>query len=82
MSTATVPWRCTPRAGERSLFDHSVDGGPNRSTLEQLIAGVWEGLAVRGTAACPVCGAAMHARFGAHSRPVDGRCAGCGATLS
>jgi len=79
VSAATVIRRCTPEATERSLFDEPMGGEP---TLEELIAGVWEGLAVRGTSSCPVCGESMEARFGAHARPVDGRCATCGATLA
>lgn len=79
MSIATIPRRCGPGARERSLFDDILGGEP---TLAELIAGVWEGLAVQGTSRCPICGGAMQARYGAHSRPVDGRCASCGATLS
>jgi hypothetical protein len=82
VSTATVIRRCTPGATERSLFDGPMGGGSDGTTLEELIAGVWEGLAVRGTSSCPVCGAAMEARYGAHARPVDGRCTSCGATLA
>jgi hypothetical protein len=80
VSAATAVRRCAPEATERSLFDEALGGEP---TLEEVIAGVWEGLAVHGTSSCPVCGASMKARFGAHSRqPVDGRCASCGATLA
>ena len=79
MSAATAFRRCTPEATEGSLFDEPTD---DRPTLGELIAGVWEGLAVRGTSSCPVCGAAMEARFGAHAQPVDGRCRACGTTLS
>jgi hypothetical protein len=81
VSAATVIRRCTPGATERSLFDEPTGAEPNRTTLEELIAGVWEGLAVRGNSSCPVCGAAMEARYGAHAQPVDGRCVSCGATL-
>ena len=79
MSTATIPRRCEPGAHERSLFDDTLGGEP---TLAEVIAGVWEGLAVRGSSPCPVCGAVMEARYGAHTRHVDGRCTVCGATLS
>jgi hypothetical protein len=79
VSAATVLRRCTPEATERSLFDGSTGGEP---TLAEVIAGVWEGLAARGTSSCPVCGAAMEARYGAHAGPVDGRCNTCGATLA
>jgi hypothetical protein len=82
VSAATVIRRCTPEAADRPLFDEPTGGERKRTTLEELIAGVWEGLAVRGTSSCPVCGAAMEARYGAHARPVDGRCVSCGATLA
>jgi hypothetical protein len=82
VSAATVIRRCPPEATERSLFDEPMGGEHNRTTLEELIAGVWEGLAVRGISSCPVCGAAMEARYGAHAQPVDGRCVSCGATLA
>jgi hypothetical protein len=68
VSTATVPRHCAPGADDRSLFDDFVGGGP---TLEELVASVWEGLAVHGTSPCPVCGAAMEARYGADSRQPD-----------
>jgi hypothetical protein len=54
-------------------------GGP---TLDELITGVWEGLAVRGTAECPVCAGPM-----ALSSPNSGgaqqagSCLGCGSKL-
>ena len=79
MSSATVTRGCDPGVRERSLFDDFPGGEP---MLAELIASVWEGLAVHGTSPCPVCGGAMRARYGPHSRPVDGRCAACGATLS
>ena len=79
MSAATAVRRCAPAATERSLFDEAMGGEP---TLAELIAGVWEGLAVHGTSSCPVCGAEMEARYGVHARPVDGRCASCGSTLA
>jgi len=82
VSATTVVRRCAPGGADRSLFEEPIGGEPNRTTLEDLIAGVWEGLAVHGTSPCPVCGAAMQARFGAHARPVDGRCGSCGATLA
>jgi hypothetical protein len=82
MSAATAVRRCAPGAAERSLFDEPMGGEPSRATLEELIAGVWEGLVVHGASLCPVCGATMKARYGAHSRPVDGRCGACGTTLA
>ena len=61
-----------------SLFD-GLGGEP---TLDDLIAGVWEGLTVQETVTCPVCGEEMRPQYGAHPRPVGGHCMSCGATLS
>jgi hypothetical protein len=60
-----------------SLFD-GLRGEP---TLDQLIAGVWEGLTAHSAVACPVCDAEMTPEYGAHARPIGGRCRGCGTTL-
>jgi hypothetical protein len=53
-------------------------GGPR---LDDLVAGLWEGLAARRVVECPVCSAEMHPEYGAHARPIGGRCKGCGSTL-
>jgi hypothetical protein len=51
-----------------------------RLTLDELITGVWEGLAVRGAVDCPVCASPM-----ALSSHGDGKqtasCLGCGSRL-
>ncbi len=60
-----------------SLFD-SVGGEP---TLEEALAGAWEGLAAHRTVDCLVCGAEMKPEYGAHALPLGGACAGCGSTL-
>jgi hypothetical protein len=62
----------------RSLFD-DLGGEP---TLDELLAGVWEGLAAHRAQSCPACGAEMAPLYGAHARPIGGRCGGCGTTLS
>jgi hypothetical protein len=49
-------------------------------SLDDLIADTWEGL-VKGTSQCPVCGGRLEPQFGAHARPVGGRCADCGSTI-
>ncbi len=54
-------------------------GGDPRS-LDDLIVDTWEGL-VKGTSRCPVCGGRLEPEFGAHPRPVRGRCADCGSAL-
>jgi hypothetical protein len=49
-------------------------GGP---TLEHLITGVWEDLAHRATAVCPVCAGEMSPSLAGH-----GTCTACGTELS
>jgi hypothetical protein len=61
-----------------SLFD---DAGA-QTTLDELLVGVWEGLSGRARVRCPVCGGEMQPEYGAHARPVGGRCDSCGSTLS
>jgi hypothetical protein len=60
-----------------SLFD-AVGGEP---TLDELIVGVWEGLAAHGVVECPVCGEEMAPVYGAQARPIGGRCQGCASEL-
>jgi hypothetical protein len=61
-----------------SLFE-DVGGEP---TLDDLLVGVWEGLAAHASAQCPVCGGEMGPEYGAHARPIGGRCASCGSSVS
>jgi hypothetical protein len=61
-----------PRSGD-------LGGEP---TLDEQIAGVWEGLAARHPAPCPLCGGQMVPLYAAHSRPVGGRCQSCETTLT
>jgi hypothetical protein len=53
-----------------------------RLTLDELIIGVWEGLAVRGAVDCPVCASPMTLIFhvGGDDRQT-GSCLGCGSKL-
>lgn len=60
-----------------SLFD-DVGGEP---TLDELLVGVWEGLAAHRVVSCPACGSEMGPEYGAHARPIGGRCRGCGSTF-
>jgi hypothetical protein len=60
-----------------TLLDR-VGGEP---TLDDLVAGVWEGLAAHQVVECPVCRGEMDPEYGAHARPIGGRCSGCEATL-
>jgi hypothetical protein len=60
-----------------SLFD----GPGGEPTLDELIAGVWEGLTVHGTVSCPVCGETMRPQYAHQSRPIGGRCDACDSVL-
>jgi hypothetical protein len=53
-------------------------GAGGEVTLESLLSGVWEDLAARATAACPVCGGELSGRphLGAPAR-----CGDCGSEL-
>jgi hypothetical protein len=51
-------------------------------TLDDTIVGAWEALAAHLSPHCPLCDAEMVPVYGAHSRPVAGRCCNCGTTLS
>lgn len=61
-----------------SLFD-DVGGEP---TLDELLSGAWEELGAHQHVACPVCGGVMTPEYGAHARPIGGRCGSCEAHLS
>jgi hypothetical protein len=50
-------------------------------TLDELLIGVWEGLAAHRSVRCPVCDADMQPFYGVHALPIGGRCNGCGAVL-
>jgi hypothetical protein len=67
------------RSQTLSLFD--AGGEP---TLDDVLAGVWEGLAACATAACPICGGPMEPVRGPAPgpRPEAGRCTSCGSSLS
>jgi hypothetical protein len=60
-----------------SLFK-DLGGEP---TLDQLLVGVWEGLAAHRVVRCLTCGGEMTPEYGVHARPIGGRCASCGTTL-
>jgi hypothetical protein len=61
-----------------TLFD-AVGGEP---TLDEMIVGAWEGLIAHGSVACPACQEKMDPEYGAHARPIRGRCGSCGSVLS
>ena len=63
-----------------------VDGLPEPAlagerTLEDLVLGAWEELAVAHAASCPLCAGPLVPRFGAGARPVGARCGGCAAEV-
>lgn len=84
------------RSGQSRLFDASsrrvrsetrtpaprggatATGRTDGLTLGQMLTGVWEGLSTTGSATCPLCGAEMRREPGR----AEGRCGGCGTTLS
>jgi hypothetical protein len=51
-------------------------------TLDDLVAGAWEGLLAGAPADCLVCGAPMAPRHSAGAGIVGGRCEGCSASIS
>lgn len=55
-----------------------------RLTLDDLIVGVWEGLAVRATVECPVCAGPMASSSREQHRDdtLAGACMSCGARLA
>jgi hypothetical protein len=61
-----------------SLFDAVAD----EPTLDDLLVGVWEVLTAHAVVECPLCGDELRPEYGAHARPVGGRCAGCGTVMS
>jgi hypothetical protein len=61
-----------------SLFD-DMGGEP---TLDELIVRVWEGLAAHASVTCPVCSHRLEPEYGAHAKPIAGRCGDCGARLA
>jgi hypothetical protein len=60
-----------------TLFD--LTGG--EPMLDEVLVGVWEGLAAHRVVQCVVCGDEMAPDYGAHARPIGGRCKSCGTTL-
>jgi hypothetical protein len=77
--SGAVALRQTASASQSlSLFD-GMGGEP---TLDELMSGVWEGLTAHASASCPVCSERLDPEYGAHAKPIAGRCSRCGARLS
>ena len=74
-----------PEVAPVTVADHdaSTTASAHRHgpTLDDLVAGAWEGLLAGAPAACVACGAPMTARHSAGAGVVGGRCGGCGTTL-
>ena len=59
-----------------------LDRSFGERALDDVIVRASEELAAHHCAVCPVCGGEMEPEYGAHARPVAGRCRGCAARLS
>jgi hypothetical protein len=59
----------------------TLEGLESEPTLDELLAGVWASICSHQTVECPVCRGEMDPEYGAHARPVGGRCVDCGAQL-
>ncbi len=77
--TGAVALRPTASGSQKLSLFNELGGEP---TLEELIAGVWEGLTAQANAACPVCSARLEPEYGGHAKPIAGRCGRCGSRLS
>jgi hypothetical protein len=73
-----APPEAAAPAGEPAITVRAHRQGP---TLDDLVAGVWEGLLAGAPADCPACGAVMSPRHSAGAGIVGGRCGGCGSSL-
>jgi hypothetical protein len=51
---------------------------PDGATLDDLVAGAWEALAVGAPAACPSCSEPLRPRWSAAAAVVGGQCESCG----
>jgi hypothetical protein len=65
-------------AGASHLGQTEEHGG---LTLDDLITGVWEGLAVHNSVHCPACGGTMVSRSAARAEAQEGDCGDCGARM-
>ena len=82
MRLALLPNRQhAPRvAAAPELFAQAIAGHPTTGG-DDLITGVWEGLAVHNSVHCPVCGGTMVSRSAARADVREGGCGDCGAKL-
>jgi hypothetical protein len=81
-SPRRFPAPAVPKGGDQRAQVSMVQQG-GRPTLDDLVVGVWEGLAANRTVACLACGEmSMTPRYGAGPVPVGGRCRNCGTTIA
>jgi hypothetical protein len=74
--------RDAPHRLDGAFYEGAADAH-GRLTLDDVITGAWEGLAVRGTVTCPVCANPMAARSPGHGGDTPtGACLSCGSRLS
>jgi hypothetical protein len=76
------PTRTVRRASRHGALPSLFDAAGGEPTLDEVIAGVWEGLTAHRAVDCPVCGAEMEPAYGAHAKPIGGACRSCGSALS
>jgi hypothetical protein len=76
----------TATAGEalwtRPLTNSAPDGLGGEPTLDDVLAGAWEGLTVHAVVDCPMCSGPMAPEYRTRSLPLGGRCGDCGTELS
>jgi hypothetical protein len=77
--TRQPPGAAAPARPVTTSLSDELGGEP---TLDEVLTGVWEGLAAHRTMPCPACGETMRPAYGVHARPIAGRCDGCQASLS
>jgi hypothetical protein len=70
-----------PRAVAAPQADTTASAPRQGPTLDDLVAGAWEGLMAGAPASCFVCGTPMTPRYSSGHAAVGGRCGGCGTTL-
>ena len=83
MSTLLAPRRPppAPEALREPARTTTASARRQEPTLDDLVAGAWEGLLAGAPAECVACGSPMAPRHSAGAGVVGGRCGGCGSTL-
>jgi hypothetical protein len=76
-----APAEAAPAAAVPETFE-TASARRQGPTLDDLVAGAWEGLLAGAPADCLVCGTSLAPRHSAGAGVVGGRCGGCGSTLS